>query len=163
MNRYFIRVLTFLVITCCLLLQTAEATADKDGNFGFGYMFTTVSNSNLIRSNGFSWKTPILENFSIQNVVWLLKNEKTSVGLTSRFLYTLEIHPRIQGYYGWGVNHPAWWRLETFIGFEFFSSGNADFGYVVEFGVSRLKLESEGSEDSNKLSSRLLLGYHFYF
>jgi hypothetical protein len=71
--------------------------------------------------------------------------------------------PISQFYFGWGVNYRTPWRYETLVGFEYFFSDSADFGYVLEFGMSRLKLESEGSEDGNRLGKRLLFGYHFYF
>lgn len=163
MGRYFIYLLAFLAVTCCLALQPADATDDKDTSFGFGYIFTSLSNEDMMSANGVSWKMPLSKNFSVQNVLWLLESEKTSVGVASRFLYTFEIHPRSQFYFGWGVNYPTRWPYETLVGFEYFFSDTADFGYVIEFGVSRLKLESEGSEDGNKLGKRLLFGYHFYF
>ena len=163
MERYFICLLVFLTIACCFTLQPAEATDNKDAKFGFGYIFTTLSNKDLMSVNGFSWKTPLSKNFSVQNVLWLLENEETSVGLTSRFLYSFEIHPRSQFYFGWGVNYPTQWPYETLVGFEYFLSESANFGYAMEFGVSRLKLESEGSEDGNRLGRRLSFGYYFYF
>jgi len=163
MGRYFICLLAFLTIACCLGLQPAEATDDKEADFGFGYIFTTLSNRGLMSVDGFSWKTPLSKNFSVQYVFWFLENEKTSVGLTSRFLYPFEIHPRIQIYSGWGVSYLTRWSYETLVGFEYFFSNTTDFGWVIEFGVSRLKREVEGSEDGNRLGKRLLFGYHFYF
>lgn len=163
MGRYFICLLAFLTIACCLALQPAEATDDKNTSFGFGYIFTTLSIKDRMSANGFSWKTPLSKNFSVQNVLWLLNNEQASIGVGSRFLYTFEIHPQSQFYFGWGVNYPTQWPYETFVGFEYFFSDTADFGYVIELGVSRLKLDAEGSEDSNRIGRRLLFGYHFYF
>ncbi len=163
MGRYFNRVLTFLVIACCLVLQPAEATDNKDADFGFGYMFTSLSNRELISANGLSWKTPLSESFSIQNVLWLLEDEKTSVAVTNRFLYTVKIHSRSQLYWGWGTVYPRQWQYETLIGFEYFFLENADFGYTIEFGLSRLKRAAEDSEDGSRLGKRLLFGYHLYF
>ena len=163
MGRYFICLLAFLTIACCFALQPAEATDDKDADFGFGYLFTTLSNRDLVSANGFSWKTRLSKNFSIQYVLWFLESEKTSVGLASRFLYPLEIHPRIQLYSGWGVNYLTQWSYETLVGFEYFFSESVDFGWIIEFSISRLKLGSEGSEDGNRFGRRLLFGYYFYF
>ena len=163
MGHYCIRVLTIFAIACCLALQSVEATADKNPKFGFGYILTASSNRDMMSSNGFSWKTPLSKNFSVQNVLWFLEDEKAGVGVASRFLYTFEIHPRSQFYSGWGINYRTPWWFETLIGFEYFFSDTADFGYILELGVSRLQLESEDSETDNKLGARLLFGYHFYF
>ena len=174
MGRYFICLLAFLTIACCFTLQPAEATDDNGIRVGFGYLVTPASNRNLMSSNGMSWKTAVSRYFSIQNYLGFLKNEQTDVWIGSRFLYSIEIFSRMDYYFGWGVNYPisqvdsdseeethigSW--FESIVGFEYFFSDSADFGYTFELGVARLKSKSEDS--TSKLGRRFSFGFHYYF
>ena len=174
MGRYFIYLLAFLTIACCLALQPAEATDDNGIRIGLGYLVTPSSNRNLMSSNGMSWKTSFSRNFSIQNYLGFLKNEQTDVCIGARFLYSIEIFSRMDYYFGWSANYPisqvesdsekethvgSW--FESIVGFEYFFSDSADFGYTLELGVARLKPKSESS--TSKLGSRFSFGFHYYF
>ena len=125
-------------------------------------------------SNGMSWKTSFSRNFSIQHYLGFLKNEQADVWISTRFLYSVEIFSRMDYYFGWGVNYPisqvasdseeethigSW--FESIVGFEYFFSDSADFGYTFELGVARLKPKSEDS--TSKLGSRFSFGFHYYF
>ena len=174
MGRYFICLLAFLTIACCFTLQLAEATDDNGVRVGFGYVVTPSSNRNLMSSNGMSWKTAFSRYFSMQNYLGFLKNEQTDVCIGSRFLYSIEIFSRMDYYFGWGVNYPisqvdsdseeetrigSW--FESIVGFEYFFSDSADFGYTFELGVARLKPKSEDS--ISKFGRRFSFGFHYYF
>lgn len=174
MGRYFICLLAFLTIACCLALQPAEATDNNGIRFGLGYAVTSWSNRNLMSSNGMSWKTAFSRYFSIQNYLGFLKNEQTDVWIGTRFLYSIEIFSRMDYYFGWGVNYPisqvesdsekethvdSW--FESIVGFEYFFSDSADFGYIFELAVARLKPKSESS--TSKFGRRFSFGFHYYF
>ncbi len=174
MGRYFICLLAFLTIACCFTLQLAEATDDNGVRVGFGYVVTPSANRNLMSSNGMSWKTAFSRYFSMQNYLGFLKNEQTDVCIGSRFLYSIEIFSRMDYYFGWGVNYPisqvdsdseeetrigSW--FESIVGFEYFFSDSADFGYTFELGVARLKPKSEDS--ISKFGRRFSFGFHYYF
>lgn len=174
MGRYFICLLAFLTIACCLALQSAEATDDNGIRIGFGYVVTPSANRNLMGSNGMSWKTSFSRYFSFQNYLGFLKNEGTDVLIGSRFLYSIEIFSRMDYYFGWGVHYPisqvesdseeethvgSW--FESIVGFEYFFSDSADFGYTFELAVARLKPKSESS--TSKFGRRFSFGFHYYF
>lgn len=174
MKRYFLGVLAFFTIACCLTLQlsaTANATtsetvaSDDTDRFGFGFTNGVyVSNGGLVSSLATSWKAGILGGFGTQ--MFLGTNNGTKVWTGSRFLYTSHIKSQGKFYVGWGVNYPisqietdteeqtlsdTW--FEAFVGFEYFSSSLRDLGYSVEVGVN----------PSDDLGVRLSFGYHAYF
>ena len=174
MGRYFICLLAFLTIACCLALQSAEATDDNGIRIGFGYVVTPSANRNLMGSNGMSWKTSFSKYFSFQNYLGFLKNEQTDVWVGSRFLYSIEIFSLMDYYFGWGVNYPisqvesnseeetrmgSW--FETITGLEYFFSDSADFGFTFEIGLARIKSKPESLK--SKLGRRLSFGFHYYF
>ena len=174
MGRYFICLLAFLTIVCCLTPQlsgtanatTSEAVASDDTDrLGFGFTNGVyVSNRGLVNSIATSWKVGILGGFETQ--MFFGTNNATEVWTGSRFLYASRIKSLGKLYVGWGVNYPIsqietdteeqtlsdpW--FEAFVGYEYFFPSFSEIGYSFEVGVN----------PSDDLGTRLSFGYHYYF
>ena len=176
MERYFIRLLIFLIVTYCLALQMAEATdgnasetieLNKTDRVGLGFTSNLYSgNRGMMGSGGFSWKIWTSRKFDLQGL--FLTDWKTNVWAGNRFLYTSQIKSLGKLYVGWGMNYPIlqvetnsteetpegpW--IEALLGLEYFFPNHPDLGYSIEVGLNPLKLKG-------KTGIRLLLAYHHY-